>query len=354
MGKSYYLWRKIYVYLFIVFIISLTMTFLFWTSSCQKTQKNADNVELDTTILKENNEIKISSLRIESDLGFYSSKMSIVPGLPLRPVLKGDNIPNNILYQWIAQSGRFLKWKQDQNIEILGNDVRNAGEIIYWIPDEDFENDDNPGFYITLNIIDRSDDKILGDTNILIKTDGEFFYIDGKEKEIEKYRTENIPDDIGNNGKTLNDFSVLVNGGYLSIFDEENQIDLQRLLGEPIYENIEVLGEGADTFAGSFTKTMQYEGLELELFSAVEKAESFWITGIKITSGIYVTKRNIRVGSTLEELKEEYPSAKMVLDGRTDENNSAYEFSMENDLTFIHFEVNDGIIVQIYLFYIMP
>ncbi len=354
MGKSYYIFRKIYFYLFIVLIIFLTMTFIFWASSCQKSQNNDDREESNTTILKENNEIKISSLMIESDLGFYSPKMSIVPGLPLRPVLKGDNISNNILYQWIAESGQFLEWKQDQNIEILGNDVRSAGEIIYWIPYNDFDDNDNPGFYITLNIRDRADDNILMDMNILIKRDGEFFYIDGREKEIENFRIENIPDEIEKDVKTLNDFSLLVNGGHLSIFDDEDQIDLQRLLGEPIYENIEVLGEGADTFTGSFIKTLQYGGLELELFSAADNSESFWITGIIITSDIYTTIRNISIGNTLGELKKEYPSAKMVLDGRTDEKNSAYEFSMDNDLTFIHFEVNDGIIIQIYIFYIMP
>lgn len=326
---------------------------LLWASSCQRLRHSDDSIKLSKTIIEHKDIISITDLFIESDLGFYSPVMSTVPGLPLRPVLKGKKISNNILYHWSTEYGGFLNWKQDKTIEILGDEVFNSGEEIYWSSLKE-NTIDNTDFYIYLNIRDKSDNSILIETNILIKTDGKSFYLEDKEEEILRYDSGCLSENVKKPIAPPSEFSIKIKDHYLSLFDRDDEVDFDRLLGKPLNENIEILGEGADTFAGSYIKTMQYEGLELKLLSAADNGESFSITDMKVTSDIYSTTKNTKVNDTLEELIESYPSINKVLDGRTDDNNCTYESFIQEDLSLIHFEVNEGIIVQIHFFYLIP
>ena len=69
---------------------------------------------------------------------------------------------------------------------------------------------------------------------------------------------------------------------------------------------------------------------------------------------IYPISRGIRVGDSLETLKNAYPSLIKVPDGRTDDNNRAYGIEDWNSYLFIQFEIKDGIIQYISIDYTMP
>ena len=56
----------------------------------------------------------------------------------------------------------------------------------------------------------------------------------------------------------------------------------------------------------------------------------------------------------MEALKDKYSSIQKVLDGRTDDNNCAYENADRDNYLFLHFEVKDSIIQQIHIFYLIP
>lgn len=74
-----------------------------------------------------------------------------------------------------------------------------------------------------------------------------------------------------------NEFSIQLNGSWIALKDWDNQIDLLKILGEPVYANTEKLGFGSDTFEGSFVKELDYTGLNLELFSPNQLCLSVFI-----------------------------------------------------------------------------
>ncbi len=136
--------------------------------------------------------------------------------------------------------------------------------------------------------------------------------------------------------------------------DWDYKIHLYEILGTPISEEIIELGPGSDTFTGCFVKTMKYEGLEIELFSPLDNGVTFWILSIKVTGDLYPTSRGIRVGDSLETLKNAYPSLTKVPDGRTDDNNRAYGIADMSSCLFMQFEIKDGIIQYISIYYTIP
>jgi len=152
----------------------------------------------------------------------------------------------------------------------------------------------------------------------------------------------------------LIDYSINVNDEVISIFDWDNEIDLYQLLGDPINEDVQKLGEGSDTFIGSFIKTLKYEGLEIKLFSPADNGKTYWIIDIKVSDDSYSTSRGIKIGDSLETLKDKYPSIQKVLDGRTNDNNCAYEIADREGYLFLQFEVRDGSIQQIHIFHLIP
>ncbi|HEY4662200.1 MAG TPA: hypothetical protein VIH07_00830 [Candidatus Humimicrobiaceae bacterium] len=152
----------------------------------------------------------------------------------------------------------------------------------------------------------------------------------------------------------LIDYSIKINNEVIAIFDWDNEIDLYKILGDPISEDVQILGEGSDTFRGSFIKTLKYEGLEIMLFSPPDNGITFWILDIKVYNDLYSTSKNIKVGDSLETLKNRYPSITKVLDGRNDDNNCAYEIADRGKYLFLQFEVKDSVIQQIHIFHLIP
>ena len=71
------------------------------------------------------------------------------------------------------------------------------------------------------------------------------------------------------------EYSITIGDDYIALRDWEDTVDIYGLLGEPASQEVEVLGQGADTFAGSYIKTLKYENLEIKLFSPHDNGQSF-------------------------------------------------------------------------------
>lgn len=173
----------------------------------------------------------------------------------------------------------------------------------------------------------------------------------GEGKEEESVTKEPI---VENQIERFQEYSVIVGDGFIALRDWDNAIDITGLLGEPLSEEVIVLDQDSDTFSGSYLKTIRYDGLEIKLFSPKDNGNSFWIMEITISGGEYTTFQGIKIGDPLESLKDKYPSISNVEDGRTDDNNRAYEISDIENYNYLRFEVGNGLVSQIRLFHMSP
>jgi len=143
------------------------------------------------------------------------------------------------------------------------------------------------------------------------------------------------------------DFTIWKGSKGISLHDMEDAEQFIEMLGKPISEKEEQLGPGADTFNGSFVKELAYDGIMLLLFAPKGDEKLFWVFNIVVTGKEFTTAKGIGVGSSLPEFKKQYPDIGMVMDGREDENNCAYETSMSYDCSYLTFEFKDGKINEI-------
>jgi len=130
---------------------------------------------------------------------------------------------------------------------------------------------------------------------------------------------------------TPSDFTLKIHDAFVTLHSWDNEINLEEILGTPVTQNVEEL-QNADTYTGSLFKRLEYDGLQMELFSPKGNGESFWIMSMKVTKEGYHTSRGIEVGSNIDEVKNAYPGIEMALDGRTDPNNAAYMMGDETTI----------------------
>lgn len=145
----------------------------------------------------------------------------------------------------------------------------------------------------------------------------------------------------------VDEFLVKVGDKNVSLQAWDNKVDLPGLFGKPIEQTVTQLGQSSDTYNGSFVKKIKYSGAKVTLFSPKDNGKTFWIMEMELTDARYLTARDIKVGDSVQKLKEVYPGINLFPDGRTDPNNCGYQTSTETkSLTF---EVNNGVIKSILL-----
>ncbi|MFX4262508.1 hypothetical protein ACOBQJ_09930 [Pelotomaculum propionicicum] len=150
------------------------------------------------------------------------------------------------------------------------------------------------------------------------------------------------------------EYSLMAGNRPISLKSWYKEADLTVLLGKLVSENNEVLGSTADTYSGSHIKTLKYVGIVIQLFSPKDNGKEFWLMSVDLTSSKLQTPGGITVGSTLAQLKEAYKGIKIFPDGRTDDNNCAYEFSVREEYKYMIFEVEKGIVKEIKLYAELP
>jgi hypothetical protein len=73
-----------------------------------------------------------------------------------------------------------------------------------------------------------------------------------------------------------------------------------------------------------------------------------------VSGGEFATFQGAKIGDALEVLKDKYSSISRVEDGRTDDNNCAYEITDLENNNHLRFEISNGTVSQIKLFHEIP
>jgi len=102
-------------------------------------------------------------------------------------------------------------------------------------------------------------------------------------------------------------YSIKLNYGTISLQQWDSTVNLEHDLGKPITQKIKKLDLNSDTFAGSFIKDMEFEGLTLKLFSPPQNGKTFWIQEIILTGNKYKTTKGIGLGDEFDKVKHAYP-----------------------------------------------
>jgi hypothetical protein len=93
--------------------------------------------------------------------------MSSTVGIGLIPVYKIEMPLENIKYHWSTNYGYFVAWNApDFEVKILGSDVINKGERIYWSYDPNEIGFDKPSVLILLQVLDGRSQQVIAETNI--------------------------------------------------------------------------------------------------------------------------------------------------------------------------------------------
>ncbi|MFX3633861.1 MAG: hypothetical protein ACE3L7_26260 [Candidatus Pristimantibacillus sp.] len=181
----------------------------------------------------------------------------------------------------------------------------------------------------------------------------EHFLVEMDDKVIAEKTTDENIDEQTTETEVINDFALRVKDTFVNLKDWDHEVNLDEVFGTPILQEVEVLGDGADTLTGSFIKKIKYDGLQLELFSPKNNGKEFMIMTMEITKRGYKTSKGVEIGHTVDEVKAVYPSVQMVLDGKTtDANNSTYVINEEYD--FLQMEVKDGLVNRIIIYHLIP
>ena len=164
---------------------------------------------------------------------------------------------------------------------------------------------------------------------------------------ILKYKIDNngvgvIYDIQRNNQSTQNEangnFFVKGKNGVVSLGELDNKIDLEKVLGNKLSERIDKLDEGADTFAGSYVKNIEFEGVKVTLVSPSNNDQTFWVQNMLITSKDYEVLKGIKVGDSLEHVKGELKNN--LAEVNIKDGNQIYSYSVELDMILFHFKAN--------------
>jgi len=132
------------------------------------------------------------------------------------------------------------------------------------------------------------------------------------------------------------ELAFVYNDNTISISDIVDDEKLESILGkaEENKSHTYSLDDGLnmDTLIGFTEKQYKFPGLEIKTINATED-KKFYIFTIKITDSKYSTIRNIKVGDSVEKLKEAYPEGNMIGNGAANE---------EDDFLYLPVNYVDG------------
>jgi hypothetical protein len=134
---------------------------------------------------------------------------------------------------------------------------------------------------------------------------------------------------------------------YLQQWD--STIDLHRYLGKPIKQRIRKLDQNSDTFAGSYIKDVEYDGLKLQLFSPPQNGKTFWVQEIIFTNNKYKTAKGITIGDEWQKVKDAYPTLQKF----PGENENMYYVSDAGYEKSIEMEFENSKLKKLRMYYMM-
>ncbi len=173
---------------------------------------------------------------------------------------------------------------------------------------------------------------------------------DNKNTEIDSVMEQQINSEEKVDYERPVDYTLRVSENKVSLFDWEDETDLDVIFGERIFQETTEL-VNADTFTGSFIRIIKYDDTEVKLFSPKGDGERFYILGISSTNEGLITNRGIKIGDSTDLVKEAYPEVEGSMDGTTGRDGK-YQFMFNYDAyTYITFVIKDGVVTEINLYH---
>lgn len=133
------------------------------------------------------------------------------------------------------------------------------------------------------------------------------------------------------------------------IVDDEK---LESMLGNTVEKKSHTYskddGLNMDPLLGFTEKQYKFPGIEIKTIDAAER-KKFYIFNIKITDPKYSTIRNIKVGDSVEMLKEAYPEGNLIGNGAPDEEDD-YRYAPANYMDVMTFHIRDAKIESILMY----
>ena len=173
--------------------------------------------------------------------------------------------------------------------------------------------------------------------------------------EVDQEQTEALEEDDASQEQqdrsTKNpDYGIVFSGGEVRLFAYEDEMDLEKIFGQPLVEETEEL-TNADTFTGSYIKRLSYVDTELILFSPIHDGERFYLLNLSTTADDVSTARGIRLGDSLSSVQQAYPKLTRSPDGTTG-SDGQYEVMFPYEAyTYLHFIIEQDVVVKIRLFH---
>jgi len=110
---------------------------------------------------------KNESLKIQADRDIYTPLMSSTVGIGLTPEYLSKRNLETVKFHWKTNYGYFISWNSpDFKVNMLGAEVINGGEKIYWSYDPNEIGVNKPDVKISLKIEDTKSEKTLAETNL--------------------------------------------------------------------------------------------------------------------------------------------------------------------------------------------
>ena len=113
-------------------------------------------------------ETSYEKVKIQTDRDSYTPIMSSTVGIGLVPIYISERDPETVKFHWRTNYGHFVSWEsQEYKVIMLGIDVINNGEKIYWSYSEMSEK--KPSVHISLTVEDAISGEPLVESTLEIE-----------------------------------------------------------------------------------------------------------------------------------------------------------------------------------------
>ena len=134
------------------------------------------NQNFQETITKETfSENKLDEeVKIQADRDTYTPELSSTVGIGLTPIHTLDRHLETVKFHWHTNYGHFVSWEPpDYKINLLGTEVINNGEKIYWLYPSTEMDIKKPSVQISLSIEDAQSGQLLTMSSLKIDWEDE-------------------------------------------------------------------------------------------------------------------------------------------------------------------------------------
>lgn len=147
----------------------------------------------------------------------------------------------------------------------------------------------------------------------------------------------------------LKELSFVYKGHNIALSDIVDDDKLEGMLGKAEEKKSHTYsandGLNMDTLIGFTENQYNFPGLVIKTINASE-GKKFFIFNVEITDSKYATVRNIKVGDSVEKLKEAYPEGYLIGNGAPEEEDD-FRYEPANYVNFMTFHIKEAKIESI-------